>query len=55
MTKPDLDHIRAGMRTHMIADESAAVMRLIETADLIAFGIWLSLCGAGAGCAGREG
>ena len=34
MTKPDLDHIRAGMRTHMIADESAAVMRLIETADL---------------------
>ena len=32
MTKPDLDHIRAGMRTHMIADESAAVMRLIDGA-----------------------
>ncbi|PHP67470.1 bifunctional proline dehydrogenase/L-glutamate gamma-semialdehyde dehydrogenase [Zhengella mangrovi] len=34
MTTPDLDTIRAAMRAHMLTDETAAVMRLIETADL---------------------
>ncbi|MAW85180.1 MAG: bifunctional proline dehydrogenase/L-glutamate gamma-semialdehyde dehydrogenase [Phyllobacteriaceae bacterium] len=34
MTQPDLDLIRADMRNNMIADETATVLRLIETADL---------------------